>query len=441
MSSQIISGIRSRLNKRLLDKQMMRSLFVCLVMLVWVRAGLAQPLLDEIHVQAGEFSVEYPAGWQVAVDPASSFVYLTHDQLQMTFYSPAVLATHGLENYNPEMLARLLLALNGVQVDGTGQASSSDLFAIPYHHAGAADEALLIAREFKDGTVGLVDVFGSPQAMRAQEQVIYQIAATFDRPPVPAPDMLVNHANAGPALLAELESSELIAAGAQLVFAENYVYTTGTNRLQVLAPSLSMTDVMMAGSLRYSASPAPENESCSMVARLTEGGSRLEVGIDSAGNLYLAEDDARRVLQTGLDVSRAHHLVLLALDDRLLIYRDGALAGDETITPASGSVGIQVRGSASGATCEVTAMRVYEVPAADAGQCEIRASGGAVNKRSGPDASLDIVGVLEAGAAMQARAQAAGADGLIWWQLDDGAWVREDVVTEQGSCRALPADG
>ena len=305
----------------------------------------------------------------------------------------------------------------------------------------ASDEALLIAREFKDGAVGLVDVFGSPEAMRAQEQVIYQIAATFDRPPVPAPDTLINAATAEPALLAELESSGLIAAGAQLVFAENYVYTTGTNRLQVLAPSLSMTDVMMAGNLRYSASPAPENESCSMLARLTEGESRLEVGIDSAGNLYLAEDDARRVLQSGLDVSRAHQLVLLALDNRLLVYRDGALAGDETVTPASGMVGIQVRGSAAGATCEVTAMRVYEVPAVGAGQCEIRASGGAVNKRSGPGASMEIVGVLEADVAMQARAQAASADGLTWWQLDDGAWVREDVVTEQGGCRALPADG
>ena len=83
----------------------------------------------------------------------------------------------------------------------------------------------------------------------------------------------------------------------------------------------------------------------------------------------------------------------------------------------------------------------YRVPAGEPGVCEITASGGAVNRRTGPGVAFDIAGVLDDGATATATAQSIAPDGLTWWQLADTSWVREDVVTEQGACRALPSGG
>ena len=31
-----------------------------------------------------------------------------------------------------------------------------------------------------------------------------------------------------------------------------------------------------------------------------------------------------------------------------------------------------------------------------------------------------------------------GADGFLWWHLDDDAWVRSDVVEAKGGCAGVP---
>jgi oligopeptide transport system substrate-binding protein len=61
-----------------------------------------------------------------------------------------------------------------------------------------------------------------------------------------------------------------------------------------------------------------------------------------------------------------------------------------------------------------------------------------VNLRGGPGTNFDVVGMLEANVAQNAVAQTNGTDGFTWWQVESGAWVREDVVLEDGMCAALP---
>jgi CHAT domain-containing protein/Tfp pilus assembly protein PilF len=67
------------------------------------------------------------------------------------------------------------------------------------------------------------------------------------------------------------------------------------------------------------------------------------------------------------------------------------------------------------------------------GACTVSAASD-VNRRSAPGTDYDIVGTLAAGQTGVVDRQAIGEDGFTWWRLEDGGWVRSDVVNEQGDC-------
>ncbi|MFW5691356.1 MAG: ABC transporter substrate-binding protein [Chloroflexota bacterium] len=62
----------------------------------------------------------------------------------------------------------------------------------------------------------------------------------------------------------------------------------------------------------------------------------------------------------------------------------------------------------------------------------------AVNLRGGPGTNFNQVGTLEANTPANAVGQTRGTDSFIWWLLENGQYVREDVVEESGLCSALP---
>lgn len=66
--------------------------------------------------------------------------------------------------------------------------------------------------------------------------------------------------------------------------------------------------------------------------------------------------------------------------------------------------------------------------------CTIQ-SNGSVNVRSGPGTSHPIAKTLSWGSTAIVVGQTDGDDGYTWWELSDGNWVREDVVTPpRGNC-------
>ncbi|NWF69537.1 MAG: hypothetical protein HXY40_10665 [Chloroflexi bacterium] len=65
-------------------------------------------------------------------------------------------------------------------------------------------------------------------------------------------------------------------------------------------------------------------------------------------------------------------------------------------------------------------------------------AGATVNVRGGPGTAYDVVSQLAAGQTALASGQAAGTDGLTWWQIGVLRWVRSDVVEESGNCDSLP---
>lgn len=69
--------------------------------------------------------------------------------------------------------------------------------------------------------------------------------------------------------------------------------------------------------------------------------------------------------------------------------------------------------------------------------CDIAAIN-VVNARSGPGAAFGVQGSLSPDAPTKGVAQATGVDGMTWWQIEGGSWVREDVVTESDNCYLLP---
>ncbi|MDX2074974.1 MAG: peptide ABC transporter substrate-binding protein [bacterium] len=72
-------------------------------------------------------------------------------------------------------------------------------------------------------------------------------------------------------------------------------------------------------------------------------------------------------------------------------------------------------------------------------RCEITNNrGSAINRRISPSTVVDIAGQIDDGATVRAIGQAIGDDGLVWWQLETGEWVRSDIVDESGQCDALP---
>jgi hypothetical protein len=71
-----------------------------------------------------------------------------------------------------------------------------------------------------------------------------------------------------------------------------------------------------------------------------------------------------------------------------------------------------------------------------AASCTV-SSGTNANQRTGPGTNFDLAGTLVAGVSAPVDGQATGADGMVWWRLGEGVWVRSDVVDEIGDCEGV----
>lgn len=69
--------------------------------------------------------------------------------------------------------------------------------------------------------------------------------------------------------------------------------------------------------------------------------------------------------------------------------------------------------------------------------CTITAPGSA-NLRGGPGTTFDRAGTLSAGQTVEVDGQAQGTDGMTWYRLTSGAWVRSDVVGAPAACDNVP---
>lgn len=84
-----------------------------------------------------------------------------------------------------------------------------------------------------------------------------------------------------------------------------------------------------------------------------------------------------------------------------------------------------------------TVTQSFEYSGASLTDCDLTAIN-VVNARSGPGVAFSVQESVGANAPIKGIAQTIGGDGFIWWQIEGGGWVREDVVTETDNCYLLP---
>jgi len=75
---------------------------------------------------------------------------------------------------------------------------------------------------------------------------------------------------------------------------------------------------------------------------------------------------------------------------------------------------------------------------ASSGGCSVTASQD-VNIRSAATTTAAPSGVLRAGTSMPVDGMSMGSDGMTWYRVTGGGFVRSDVVTTSGDCTALPS--
>ena len=428
---------------------MTRKITVGIMLLAFLVLPAARAQDDTVAYVAEDHTItfEYPADWAFQEDEQKGFLYLQDDNLHLTLYTPAVLDDYLIGNIaDPSTLVGLVLAVNDLTEMELETLSISGRSAATFSYYNEADDnsGLLTAIQFQDGRLGLIDAY-TPDDLTGRTADVLAVAATFDVPPAPAPVMLVRYNAPWQEAVAELEASGLIAPGGSLVFVQPSAFTAGTGeRFQPLAQRLVHQDVIVAGALTFTPSESSAVESCGLVMRFASEGDYVWAGQDSDGDVFAAEFTEGELsnsqsVDLDLNPGQAHHFLLIAEGARLIVYVEGALELDDVrVAERAGSYGIALS-SGGGANCAVNNMWAYQLPAAvEPGTCQITSAGGAANKRSGAGVDFAIAGQLAVNTSAVATGQAIGADGLTWWLLEDGTWVREDVVNVQGDCAALP---
>lgn len=150
----------------------------------------------------------------------------------------------------------------------------------------------------------------------------------------------------------------------------------------------------------------------------------------------------------------------------ILIEVDGAAAGDLVFPMLhydTGTIGEYEFGTVEGADLPVfvngtvifspqalttePVAAATEAPAAateaavdtTGGACTVTPAAQQVNLRSGPSTDFNVVGQLAVGTTANVVGQTVGVNGVVWWVLEDGSFVRSDVVNTGGDCSAIPA--
>lgn len=243
----------------------------------------------------------------------------------------------------------------------------------------------------------------------------------------------------------------MLGSGNAFLFGEDYAFIAASGGSFVsLGRNRSRTDVVMAGEITFDARADDDDyEYCGFLLRLedTNDGPQnlLMVGLDNTEQVIIrndSEDDDGTFVQIDADVDLddPQHFVIIARDESLAIYLNGELiVSDYPIYSYRGIYGIAMLSDSTSSECEGRNIWVYDTPFFEEGVCNVIASGN-VNRREEASTSTGIAGQLVAGETMEVEAQTEPGDGFIWYELEDGSYVREDIIDLVGDCNDIPED-
>lgn len=252
------------------------------------------------------------------------------------------------------------------------------------------------------------------------------------------PSSLRDHDDDWQDAIEELEDEGVIGSGGSLILNENRVFADAANPGYVpIGSNVSRRDVVVATTIEFEAGSdgalcgisARNNDDTGLLLALSGDGFLLVLDVVS-NDFYEADLD--------LDVEDENHLLFIAQDDNLSVYVNGDLALENvSVGDDSGSFTLFMDPDDEPARCDLSNFWAYEAPIVVAGLCEAT-SNNTVNRRSGPGTNFDRDGTLNAGERIEVVGQAEDNSDFTWYELDDGSWVREDVVSIVGDCSDIP---
>ncbi len=395
----------------------------------------------------GTWQFNYPDGWTIVSNEETS-VTISDSQTALVFFRPTVSEALNTENFSSmaESLSSML-QMTVINSEVFGERSN------PYAVTTLDDEGenvYAVIQQLENKTFGVVLIVFSTVPTEEEFERFTQIALTMKA--VRPEALQINSYNMGRAeIIAELEAKGIIQRGGDRVFEEDYAFFSGQGSFFTpLAQNAPHTDLIMAGELTFSVGNPTIYESCTLISRVVtnEDGvteQYLEFGIDNEGDAFyydsrgLDRDNPYEYTPIqSYNFDRPVHFIAIVKGNQLELYVDGRrLLSNNNLEVRTGTYGVALIGHGPLARCEGRNIWVYKIPGTAPGECQI-SSPNIVNKRTGPGTNFDINGQLETGTVTNAVGQARGASGFRWWLLEDGTWVREDVVEAKGDCNALP---
>ncbi len=407
--------------------------------------------LQSYIAEDGSFWFNYPRSWQV--ETRDGVVYVYNNRVTVSVVSPGVLTALGLGGYSdPVALVQALAVRLAIRDGEVIQTTENGLPAARLNFTDAdGHPAFLLALRLRDNRLGLVDVHYVGGYRPLSEQLALRIIRSLEVPAGP-PARLLRYGGAWQEVVAELETAGAIPLGGRLLFQASAPYVTGQTAAAYvpLGNLLPASDVIVAGELRFSPAAVEDYQACFVGTRLVSSAgdgvvqAYLEVGLSTAGQVYYLDSTGdpattRAGTLPYLPGDQPHHLLLLVLGDTLTVYLDGQRVFDRVpVEVRAGISGLGVISPAPEARCEGRGLWVYQVTGVMNTGCRVTATSARVNRRLIPDTTGDVAGWLARNEVRPVIGQTTDALDYVWWQLDDGTWVRSDVVIEQGDCAAVP---
>ena len=431
-----------------LMKKIFFTLFLALILATigYAQGDLTQDIVSEetglVFSLPDDWTVEYTSG-------GNATLILTSNSMQLEVYSPATFVYDRLEGNQKanELIAAMTELYEWDLGAFESQTINGKTLTIGEYEIDGFN-GILVAIPLDNNEHAVIDTLDWSSS--TDTDTIIEIASTFERI---SPLVLEDYDEPWQDAIKELEDEGIIGVGGGIIFVEDRAFFSGQGLFFTpLASNSPQTNFVMAATLDYKTGQAVTEdgvpETCTLLARLKSDPNTgtstefLEIGIDGFGAFYYMTYKNDETTNYGefqrVELDESYHVLFVASGETLSLFLNGEqIAANLPIDQASGTFGIALRGYGATAECVGENIWVYRIPEVQDGVCRATTNGN-VNKRSGPSTSNDTPGQLLAGSSEDIVGKVVGEDGFVWWQLEDEAWVRNDVVQLLGDCRDVP---
>lgn len=421
----------------------------------------AQSESDQTYVSVDlDYQITYPAGWVDGetsgslTNGATQLVIVGPNRLYAMWEPPWDTALDIINKFDPETLAQGEIS----EIELGGRAFARFEIAA---YGDPPQQIIILATIMENSEPAYlilrpVDAETMPLLPEEDVAAVLAVAPTLRTARSPMPATLIQYGTDDwRDIIRELEEQSVISTGGgRLLFQEDYAFYEGAAaRLRYLAADTPVTNLVLAGTMELTTTQE-QGVNCRFYGRVipdtpddddNDVDSRVAILLNSNHTVSIAikhsaEDYSRTVTSAANDSFTGKvDIVAIMVRDRIHLYVNGNLTlRDVQTLEFPGIFGVGINSDDPQATCEVRDIWAYEVTPLEPGLCMASTTGGAVNQRSGPGTGYAVAGQLGAGQSQVVTGQYGGNDGLTWYQLDSGVWMREDVVTLSGDCGGLP---